>query len=54
MSRPVYKAPTAPLTAEDVQQMIDRTMSAHKVEEFMASAGGALLLGAMVWAMSAG
>jgi hypothetical protein len=51
---PIYQPPTAPLTREDVQGMIDRAIAAHTNEGLLASAGGALLLGALVWAMSAG
>lgn len=70
---PIYKPPAQPLTAEDVQSMIDqrvagivassivetvqgmidRAIAAHTQEGLLASAGGALVLGAMVWAMSA-
>ena len=51
MNDPIYRPPMPPLTKDDVDRIIDAKIAAHTRDGLIASAGGAVLLGALVWAV---
>ena len=52
MNDPVYRPPLPPLTKDDVDRIIDAKIAAHTRDGLIASAGGAVLLGALVWVLT--
>ena len=52
MNDPVYRPPMPPLTKEDVEAMIAERIAAHTREGLLASTGGAVLLGVLVWVLA--
>ena len=53
MTHPIYRPPQPPLTREDVDAMIAQKIAKHTRDGIVASAGGAVVLGALVWAVVA-
>ena len=53
MTHPIYRPPQPPLTKEDVEAMIAERIAEHTRQGLLASAGGAVLMGALVWAVVA-
>ena len=53
MTHPIYRPPLPPLTKEDVDRIIDAKIAEHTRQGLLASAGGAVLMGALVWAVVA-
>ena len=53
MTHPIYRPPQPPLTKEDVDRIIDAKIAKHTRDGIVASAGGAVVLGALVWAVVA-
>ena len=53
MTHPIYRPPQPPLTKEDVDRIIDAKIAEHTRQGLLASAGGAVLMGALVWAVVA-
>ena len=52
MNDPIYRPPMPHLTKDDVDRIIDAKIAEHTRQGLLASTGGAVLLGVLVWVLA--